>query len=62
MIHLIQMSHLRTTTAAYLSIPFDVERAFSGGRRLLSFTRNRLSAESIRRRMCLGSWGKSNLV
>jgi hypothetical protein len=40
----------------------DVARAFSGSRRLLSFTRNRFSAESIRRFMCLGSWCNNNLV
>jgi hypothetical protein len=39
-----------------------VERVFSQGRQLLSFTRNRLSASSIRAFLCLGSWGRNDLV
>ena len=39
-----------------------VERVFSQGRQLLSFTRNRLSAQSIRAFLCLGSWGRHDLV
>lgn len=39
-----------------------VERAFSQGRQLLSFTRNRLSASSIRAYLCLGSWGRNDLI
>ena len=49
----------------YLSIPATstaVERVFSQGRHLLSFTRNRLSAASIRAYMCLGSWCRQDLV
>jgi len=45
---------IATTTA--------VERVFSQGRQLLSFTRNRLRASSIRAFLCLGSWGRHDLV
>jgi len=54
---------------SYCSIPnfvtatsTAVERVFSQGRQLLSFTRNRLSASSIRAFLCLGSWGRNDLV
>lgn len=40
----------------------DVERVFSRGRQLLSYTRNRLSAESTRALLCLGSWIPLGLV
>ena len=46
--------HLATSTA--------VERVFSQGRHLLPFTRNRLSAASTRALMCLGSWGRADLL
>ncbi|KAJ7488456.1 hypothetical protein B0H11DRAFT_1720448 [Mycena galericulata] len=39
-----------------------VERVFSLGRRLLHFTRNRMSATSFRRLLCLGSWGRRDLL
>jgi hypothetical protein len=39
-----------------------VERVFSQGRQLLSFTRNRLSASSICAFLCLGSWGRNDLI
>jgi hypothetical protein len=39
-----------------------VERVFSQGRQLLSFTRNRLRASSIRAFLCLGSWGRNDLI
>ncbi|KAJ7151170.1 hypothetical protein C8R46DRAFT_842119, partial [Mycena filopes] len=39
-----------------------VERAFSMGRHLLHFTRNRLSPSSIRAFLCLGDWGRRNLL
>jgi hypothetical protein len=35
---------------------------FSKGRQLLHFTRNRLSAKSVRTFLCLGSWSKHDLV
>jgi hypothetical protein len=54
--------HFNCRLTNCIATSVDVERAFSGGRRLLSFTRNRLSAESIRHLMCLGSWCKNNLV
>jgi hypothetical protein len=49
-------------TTFSLATSTAVERVFSQGRQLLSFTRNRLSASSIRAFLCLGSWGRSNLV
>jgi hypothetical protein len=39
-----------------------VERAFSQGRHLLCFTRNRLSASNIQAQLCLGSWGRCDLL
>jgi hypothetical protein len=54
--------HFNCRLTDCMATSVDVECAFSGGRWLLSFTRNRLSAESIRRLMCLGSWYKNNLV
>jgi hypothetical protein len=49
----------------YLSAPATstaVERVFSQGRNLLPYTRNRLSASSIRAYLCLGSWCRNDLV
>ena len=49
----------------YLSVPptsTAVERVFSQGQHLLPFTRNRLSAASIRMHLCLGSWGRCSLI
>ena len=39
-----------------------VERVFSQGRQLLSFTHNRLHPSSIRAFLCLGSWGRNDLI
>ena len=39
-----------------------VEHAFSQGCQLLSFTRNRLSASTIHSFLCLGAWGRQDLV
>jgi hypothetical protein len=39
-----------------------VERVFSKGRNLLSYTRNRLSAQSTRALLCLGYWSKLDLI
>ncbi|KAJ7745356.1 hypothetical protein B0H16DRAFT_1318362 [Mycena metata] len=39
-----------------------VERVFSMGRHLLHFTRNRLSPRSIRAFLCLGDWGRRDLI
>jgi len=49
----------------YLTIPatsVDVERLFSRGRLLLSHVRSRLSAQSTRALLCLGSWSRLGLV
>lgn len=40
----------------------DVERIFSRGRLLLSHVRNRLSAQTTRAILCLGSWSSLGLV
>lgn len=40
----------------------DVERVFSRGRILLSHTRNRLEAKSIRALMLVGEWSRMGLV
>lgn len=45
-----------------LATSVDVERLFSRGRMLLSHTRNRLSSQSIRAILCLGSWGFHTFV
>ena len=39
-----------------------VEHVFLQGRQLLSFTRNRLHPSSIRAFLCLGSWGRNDLI
>ena len=39
-----------------------VERVFSQGRQLLAFTRNRLHASSVRAFLCMGSWGRNDLI
>ncbi|TFK78514.1 hATC-domain-containing protein, partial [Polyporus arcularius HHB13444] len=49
----------------YLSIPatsMDVERTFSKGRLLLSHVRSRLSAQSTRAVLCVGSWSLAGYV
>ncbi|KAI1788192.1 hypothetical protein LXA43DRAFT_895039, partial [Ganoderma leucocontextum] len=40
----------------------DVERLFSRGRLVLSHVRNRLSAQSVRAILCVGSWSVLGLV
>ncbi|EJD32395.1 hATC-domain-containing protein [Auricularia subglabra TFB-10046 SS5] len=57
--------HLSRMALDYLSIPatsVDVERTFSRGRLLLSHVRNRLSAESTRALLCIGSWLNCGMV
>lgn len=49
----------------YLTIPamsIDVEQLFSHGRLIVTHTRSRLSTQSIRSLLCLGSWSTLNLV
>jgi hypothetical protein len=46
--------HLATSTA--------VERVFSQGRQLLSYTRNCLSPSTIRSILCFGNWSRKDLV
>ena len=49
----------------FLSVPptsMAVERVFSQGQHLLPFTQNGLSTASIRMHLCLGSWGRSDLI
>jgi hypothetical protein len=40
----------------------DIERLFSRGRLLLSHVRNRLSAQTTRALLCLGSWSLAGMV
>ena len=57
--------HLSRMALDYLSIPatsVEVERVFSKGRLLLSHVRSRLSAQSTRALLCLGSWSLENLI
>ncbi|KAG1733893.1 uncharacterized protein EDB91DRAFT_1057180 [Suillus paluster] len=39
-----------------------VERVFSQAWQLLHFTRNRLAPSTIRAFLCLGAWGRSDLL
>ena len=39
-----------------------VERVFSQGCQLLHFTRNQLSPSTIHAYLCLGAWGRCNLL
>ena len=50
------------TNLSFVATSTAVERVFSQGRQLLSFTRNRLQASSFRMFLCLGSWGRHDLV
>ena len=52
--HVTKFPPIATSTA--------VERVFSQGRQLLSFTHNCLSASSICAYLCLGSWGRNDLI
>jgi hypothetical protein len=45
-----------------LATSVDVERTFSKGRLLLSHVRSRLSVQSTRALLCLGSWSLKGLV
>ena len=46
----------------HLATSVDVERIFSRGRLVLSHIRNRLSAQSTRALLCLGSWSLMGMV
>jgi hypothetical protein len=46
----------------YLASSTAVERVFSQGRHLLSFSRNGLSPSSIRAFLCFGSWARCGLI
>ena len=45
-----------------ISTSVDVERIFSRGRLVLSHLRSRLSVQSTRAVLCLGSWSKMGLI
>ncbi|KIM56126.1 hypothetical protein SCLCIDRAFT_133299 [Scleroderma citrinum Foug A] len=47
---------------AFTATSIDVEQLFSRGHLLLSHVRSRLSAQSTRALICLGTWSKLNLV
>jgi hypothetical protein len=49
-------------SALRLATSTDVEHLFSHGRLILSHTRSRLSTESTRTLLCLGSWSLVGLV
>ncbi|EJD33097.1 hypothetical protein AURDEDRAFT_77213 [Auricularia subglabra TFB-10046 SS5] len=60
-----QYPNLHRMAMDYCSIPattVDVERLFSTGRMLLSYLRNRLSADSVHSILCLKSWWDSDIV
>lgn len=59
--YLVQFFMFKPNTTC-LATTVDVERVFSRGRILLSHTRNRLSAKSIRALMCVGEWSRMGLV
>ena len=46
----------------HIATSVDVERLFSRGRNVLSHVRNRLSSQSVRALLCLGSWSSMGLV
>jgi hypothetical protein len=48
--------------SSFVATSTAVERVFSRGRHLLVFTRNHLSAVSIRKLLCFGSWCQKDLV
>ena len=62
--HELQYPHLAKMAKYYLAIPASsapVERIFSGDADLITQTRCRLSANTIRYCMCLKSWWKGVL-
>ena len=62
--HELQYPHLTKMAKDYLAIPASsvpVERIFSGDADLITQTRCRLSANTIRYCMCLKSWWKGVL-
>lgn len=56
------MIHHQSLTNFLVATSTAVERVFSQGRQLLSFTRSRLRPSSIRAFLCLGSWGRNDLI
>jgi hypothetical protein len=48
--------------SSFVATSTAVERVFSRGHHLLVFTRNCLSAASIRKLLCFGSWCQKDLV
>ena len=55
------LSHLISINEA-LATSTAVERAFSQGRQILHFTRNRLKPSAIHAHLCLGSWARLGLI
>lgn len=49
-------------TEIWLATSVDVERTFSRGRLILTHVRNRLSAQTTRALLCLGSWSLLGFV
>jgi len=46
----------------FLATSIDVERVFSQGRLLLSHVRSRLSVQSTRALLCVGTWSELGLI
>jgi hypothetical protein len=59
MLHRMALDYLSVPGMSPSSAP---ERVFSQGRQLLHFTRNRLAPSTIRAFLCLGAWGRSDLL
>jgi hypothetical protein len=55
-------SHIIICLIYLLATSVDVEHIFSHGRLILSHVRSRLSAQSTRALICLGSWSLLGLV
>jgi len=57
-----KLYHMVLDYLSILATSTAVKQVFSQGRQLLSFTCNWLHASSIRAFLCLGPWGRNDLV
>ena len=46
----------------FLATSTSVERVFSQGRQLLSYTRNRMTGKTVRALLCFGDWCRKDIV
>ena len=53
---------LKQVLMVFSATSIDVERIFSRGQLVLSHIRNRLSAQTMRALLCLGSWSLLGMV